>query len=1136
MSTLDNLRNEAKRWLKALRANDPEARARLNRAYPEAPDKPGLRAVQHALARERGAASWTALKEAVAQRPSTDVATFLEYACWDHHVHGRNENSMIERAAGRILARHPEIARDNIYTAVVCGEIQEVERILARRPKAARESGGARGWPPLLYLCYARVPAAAASDNALAIARALLERGADPNAYYMAGDSHYTALVGVAGEGEQDASRHPRAEELYRLLLERGAGPYDDQVLYNTHFHGDVLWWLELTYEQTLKSGRKADWDNPDWPMLDMGRYGCGARFLLWVALKKKDLRLAEWLLSHGANPNAAPARDARFSKRSLYEDARQEGFTEMVDLLARYGATPRELVLSGEEAFAAACFRLDREEARRHLDQHPDYLQSPTAMFAAAERDRADVAAFLLDLGMPIEIEDRQKQRPLHKAAGSDALRVAGLLIERGAEIDPRESNWSATPLGYATHSQKREMIDFLGRFSRDVWNLTFNGKVERLREVLNEEPGLAKVVNKNGATPLWWLPDDEARAVEIVELFLAYGADPAILAEDGMTAADYARKRGMDEASRMLGVHESAAPDLERYRRLAKDLVIAYKSGERTAMQRVQEHFGRAFTRDELRARLRQRLSELWGSDRDPSFFDVGAAQLLIARQAGYQDWLEFAKALAGTPPPGRPYAIDTKENRIRPRRTLGGKDWDTVIAALSESRIPGLNAEGQMTDALLERIAALDHITCLDLAGSRQLTDAGLRHLARLPRLEHLDLTGCRISDRGLEVLRELPELRWLQICHHGGISDAGIANLAQCHHLEHVDLMNTATGDGAIRALTGKPRLRYFKGGNLVTDAGVALVHEFPMFKTWQGGEVHMELMSPDARPNFLWLFLKAPFLNTGLRKLAGLDGLFGLSLHGGTERGPFDSDSAGVTPANLAPLMGLPNLGWLGCAGDLCDDEAMRHIGALPRLRMLMGQGAIAGDEGFTALSRSRTIEYIWGREWPNLTGRGFRALSTMPALRGLAVSCKYVDDLALSTLPSFPALRELMPMDVQDEGFRYVGRCEQLEALWCMYCRDTTDAATECIGGLSRLKTYYAGKTRITDRSLEILRRISSLESLTFWQCAGITDAGVALLAGLPKLREIHFEGGMPKVSLEGTEVFPAHVRVDYRA
>ena len=44
---------------------------------------------------------------------------------------------------------------------------------------------------------------------------------------------------------------------------------------------------------------------------------------------------------------------------------------------------------------------------------------------------------------------------------------------------------------------------IDALARVSRDVFNLAFAGQVERLRELLDEEPALAKAVKPNGATP---------------------------------------------------------------------------------------------------------------------------------------------------------------------------------------------------------------------------------------------------------------------------------------------------------------------------------------------------------------------------------------------------------------------------------------------------------------------------------------------------------------------------------------------------------------------------------------------------------------------------------------------------------
>ena len=39
----------------------------------------------------------------------------------------------------------------------------------------------------------------------------------------------------------------------------------------------------------------------------------------------------------------------------------------------------------------------------------------------------------------------------------------------------------------------------------------------------------------------------------------------------------------------------------------------------------------------------------------------------------------------------------------------------------------------------------------------------------------------------------------------------------------------------------------------------------------------------------------------------------------------------------------------------------------------------------------------------------------------------------------------FPALRELTPIDIKDDGFRHVGKCVELERLTCMYCRETGD-------------------------------------------------------------------------------------------
>ena len=1162
-TSLDNLKREAKRWLKALSTHNYEARIRFERAYANAPVKPGLRDVQHALAREYGYDNWIVLKQALDKRSPVGmpaeateeqpIARFLDFACPDHHVRGRPAHRMAEHAAMRLLQAHPEIARANLYTAVVCGELEEVERLLKERPQLAREkssttaadradAGGAgdifkdigpKGWEPLLYLCFTRLPLAKVNDNVVPIARLLLDHGADPNAYFVAGNSSYTPLTGIIGEGEENRPPHPQRGALTRLLLERGAEPYDSQVIYNIHFHGQILWYLKLMYEFSVKAGRQTDWDDPEWHMLDQGPYGSGARWHLGTAVENNDLELAEWCLTHGASPNAAPPQDKRFPQRSLYEEALRLGRTELAELLVRYGAKRSTTTLQDEDAFLAACFQLDRAAAQAQLQSHPDYLRSPVAMHTAAELDRADVVEFLLGLGVSPDIEDdkRGNQRPLHIAAYGGSARVAALLIERSAKIDPVDSMHDATPLWFAMWAQETEIIELLSPHSLDVWALSFLGKVARVREVLRAEPQIA--IMSGESTPLFWLPEDEQQAIELIDIFLSHGTDPTFRRkEDGLTAANVARRRGLEEAARKLEAAAGKAsgnsdgpksPNVANYDRLANDLVLAHDSRDDAALQRLNQHYRRAYTFDDLSAEVwRRNYAFRQRSSRVPrNYLPLEEAQIFIAQDAGFSSWAALSKAIGTGTSPVPAYAIDSTENRITPRRHLTDSEWDHLINEMKERRITALDAKGLMTDTVLARIAELEHVTALNLGGSRQLSDDGLLHLARMPQLEHLDLNeypGGRLTDRGLEVLRHLPNLRTFEMTWQRGITDAGVANLRFCDQLERVDLMGSPTGDGAIEALQGKPRLGSFSSGRVVTDAGLTLLHNFPMLKKW-----HTDNNPREASVNVTHLLIDGPFTNQGLASLAGLDGISELDLFW---------HATAITSDGFAYLTQLPNLSSLGCDGKLSDDTAMRHIAAMPHLRKLRAQESVATDDGFVALSQSKTIEQIWGRECPNFSSRGFVALSKMPALRNLGIGLRNVDDQAFSALPDFPALRELTPIGMQDDGFLHVGHCKQLERLTCMYCRETTDIATNHIAGL-HLKYYYAGLTQITDHSLEILGRMNSLEKIEFYGTRGITDAGLVFLSKLPKLREVSFEE-LPGVSFEGTKVFPDRVRVKY--
>lgn len=449
------------------------------------------------------------------------------------------------------------------------------------------------------------------------------------------------------------------------------------------------------------------------------------------------------------------------------------------------------------------------------------------------------------------------------------------------------------------------------------------------------------------------------------------------------------------------------------------------------------------------------------------------------------------------------------------------MSSEDWDKVSAIIKEHGLTTISSGGVIGDDGLRFISQLDQITSLNLDGSKNLTEAGLACLAHMPQLRELTLGG-QVTDRALEVLRALTELRVFRMYWQTHVTDAGIANLKFCDQLEDVDLLGCNVGDGALAALAGKTNLARLKTGRNVTDDGLRLLQQFPVFKTLTNTEPEYGLMSFSVEPTNL--LLDGPFTGKGLESLSGLDGLFGLSFFWHTSR---------LRGDDLQGLNGLSNLVYLGCQGELCDDDAMRHIAAIPNLRMLMGQGTVATEDGFRSLSRSKTIEYIWGRECPNLNGAGFVALSRMPALKGLAVSCKFVDDASLASLADFPALKELMPIDVSDDGFRHVGRCERLESLILMYCRDTTDVATGHLVGMPKLRKYHAGYTLITDESLELLSRIKSLEEISFEGCKFITDAGMPQLATLPNLRKLSI-GGCPGVTNSALNAFPKNVHINY--
>jgi ankyrin repeat protein len=541
-SRVESLRKQAKQWLKALRAADPQAIARLRAALTKHSydEPPTLRTVQLALARERGFDGWSALLHA-AQAEYPALRELADEML--HHAIFRGEHEV----AARLFTQHPELARVDIYTAVSAGDLEEVERRLAADPAMAVRPGGPHHWPPILYLAFMRLPGSA--RHAVEIARRLINLGADPNSSWNDDwDNPFKVITGVIGLGEGVKPPHERADELVALLVESGADPFDTQSFYDISIVDDDTHWLDVLWQHAVARGVTDQWRGVANKPIGGPLAENPLDFMLSLAVSYRHHRRAEWLLAHGANPNSRHA----YSRRTQREEALVYGAEEIVVQLEQHGATPTQL--DGPVGFIVACRKDDIDEARRLALLHPEVLLDSEPMITAAREGRFATVELLLDLGMDVDIADGAGVRALNVAAGNNRLDVMRLLIDRDADIDRPTQHYDG-PMGFAAHFGHREAAALLAPYSRDVHNMLFIELKDRLAELFAAEPELVNLRHpRSGVTPLCCLPPDETLALEMARFLLEHGADKNFRDETGATAADVARRRGFNAVAELL------------------------------------------------------------------------------------------------------------------------------------------------------------------------------------------------------------------------------------------------------------------------------------------------------------------------------------------------------------------------------------------------------------------------------------------------------------------------------------------------------------------------------------------------------------------------------------------------------
>jgi len=368
------------------------------------------------------------------------------------------------RMARQLLEREPTLARANVYTALVLGDVETVRRRVEQEPDWVRSKDGPLfDREPLLYTAFSKLhrDSPERAEGLLATARLLLDAGADPNAGFIVepwNDSPLRPLYGACG-----VASFP---EMAELLLDRGALLNDGESLYHSLESPDLRCFELLLARGVEPKGTNALFHAFDLPGLERTRrlleQGADPNEVLdqhegtalHVAIQKgRERELVEMLVEHGADVNAR-----RPDGRTPYQVALQHGQNEIADYLAGLGAGTEE---TPYERFMAACSRGDLEAARRVVAETPRLFETLSwmdsrAFLRIAEQGRTALLAAVVDCGFPVNLEGMLRQTALHWACFRGWSETVEALLARGAAIEAREDEHRSKPLGWAVYGWK--------------------------------------------------------------------------------------------------------------------------------------------------------------------------------------------------------------------------------------------------------------------------------------------------------------------------------------------------------------------------------------------------------------------------------------------------------------------------------------------------------------------------------------------------------------------------------------------------------------------------------------------------------------------------------------------------------
>ena len=272
-------------------------------------------------------------------------------------------------------------------------------------------------------------------------------------------------------------------------------------------------------------------------------------------------------------------------------------------------------------------------------------------------------------------------------------------------------------------------------------------------------------------------------------------------------------------------------------------------------------------------------------------------------------------------------------------------------------ASGRVTGVDFRASwVSDADLRKLARFPALTALNLSLTR-VTDQGMQELRNLPGIVELDLRFAEyVTDEGVAAIKGWKKLKRL-VLHGTKVSDTALDHIAGITTLETLDVGSVMLTDVGLERLTVLTNLKALSiGGNELGDAGLQALRQMP-------GLTFLDLSGRQGTDSNVWSInmsdvgLEAIVTLTQLRELR-----FGCNSIGvGSEATRFATVSAmNVTPGRLQKMKALTNLQRLKLEGcDRIDDEAAGILAAFPNLAEVDLKGTAVTAKGLAALRTAR---------------------------------------------------------------------------------------------------------------------------------------------------------------------------------